>query len=289
MSGRGTRPERRPIRGFVSAVVFALSVGLVAAGCGGNDDAGSSTGTQAGATEAPGQTRQLEISDEAPGSPEALTTEAVEGGFQGIDFDAYDGSLVEILSLLDEYWATTLPETFETEYASPSDVIAYYPGEDDPGCAGDPLGPGNASYCPADNTIAWDEPGLMIPFYTEVGDAAVGFVLAHEWGHLVQDQLGVEFPLTIESELNADCLAGDFAGDLYDEGLLEGGTGLKPGTDLAEAADGIFRVGDDPATPWQDPQAHGTADERLEAFATGFDEGAEGCADELGPGFTKRL
>ena len=128
----------------------------------------------------------------------------------------------------------------------------------------------------------------MIPFYSEVGDAAIGFVLAHEWGHLVQENLGVDFPLTIESELNADCLAGDFAAALYDEGLLEGGTGLKPGTDLAEAAEGIFRVGDDPATAWQDPDAHGTGDERLQAFATGFDGRAEACADELGPGFSNR-
>jgi predicted metalloprotease len=271
-------------------LVAAVLAASVVAGCGGNDDASSSVGTDATTAEAPpGETRQLPIPDQQPGAPAKLTTQPARGEFQGIDFAEYDAALDDILFLLDDYWATTLPETFGAEYTSPADAIAYYPAEDDPGCGGEPLGDGNASYCPADNTIAWDEPGLMVPFYTEVGDAAVGFVLAHEWGHLVQQDLGLDFPLTIESELNADCLAGDFAGALFDEGLIEGGTGLKPGTDLAEAADGIFIVGDDPSVPWQDRQAHGTGQERLDAFSTGFDQGAQACVDQLGPGFSKTL
>jgi predicted metalloprotease len=252
---------------------------LGGAGCGGDD-----SGAQAGP-----ETRQLNVPAQAPDSPQALTARPVEGGFQGINFQEYSDSVNEILSLLNEYWAAELPKTFGTEYAPPSNVIAYYPDEGLPKCAGKPLYRKNASYCPANDTVAWDEPGLMIPFYEEVGDAAVGFVIAHEWGHLIQHELEADFPLTIESELNADCLAGAFAGGLYDEGLIEGGTSLKPGTDLAEAAEGIFRVGDNPGTPWQDPDAHGTADERLQAFETGFDGGAAACASKLGPGFTKRV
>jgi predicted metalloprotease len=242
-------------RGHKGALLSVLAVACLAlAGCGGDDDGASS-------------------------APEALTAEPVAGG--------YDESVDEIISLLDDYWAETLPDTFDTEYSSPSDAFAYNSDEGVPKCAGESRGAANASYCPADNTIAWDESGLMVPFYEEVGDAAVGFVLAHEWGHLIQNELGAKFSVTIESELNADCLAGDFAAALYDEGLIEGGTSLEPGTDLAEAADGIFLVGDDPGVPWQDPQAHGTGDERIEAFTTGFDGRAQACADELGPGFTE--
>lgn len=267
----------------LSACIAVVSVAALAFGaCGDDDSSGETTSAS------PGETQSFTVPDEAP-EQRKLSTEAAAGDFQGVDYDVYSESVEEVLYLLDEYWAEALPNRFDTEYVPPDDVIAYNPGEDDPGCGGQPLGPGNAFYCPADNTIAWDDPGLMVPFYSEVGDAAVGFVIAHEWGHLIQNQSGLEFPLTIESELNADCLAGDFAGALYDEGLLEGGAGLEPGTDLAEAAEGIFLFGDDPAVPWQDPQAHGTGQERLEAFETGFDGGAEACLEELGPGFTKEL
>ena len=255
-------------------------IALAAVGCG-EDDSGDDGAPP------PGETRQLEIPAVGPPT-QALTDEPVEGDFQGISSEAYDESVDEVLYLLDEYWAEALPDRFETEYTPPDEVIAYYPEEGSPDCGGEPLGPENAFYCPASNTIAWDEPGLFIPFYEEVGDAAIGFVLAHEWGHLIQNQVeGEEFDHTIEEELQADCLAGDFARAMFDEGLLEGGTGLEPGTDLAEAAEGIFLVGDAPATPWQDPQAHGTGKQRLRAFEIGFDDRAEACAAELGPGFAE--
>jgi predicted metalloprotease len=271
-------------------LVAAVLVASVVAGCGGNDDASSSVGTDPTAAAAPSDgTRELNIPAEAPGEAPKLTTQAVSGEFQGIDFAAYDAAIDDLLFALDEYWATTLPDTFGTKYSSPADAFAYYPDENPVGCGGQPAVPGNAEYCPADQIISWDEPGLMVPFYSQVGDMAVGFVLAHEWGHLIQQELGLDFPLTIEAELNADCLAGDFAGALADEGLLEGGESLKPGTDLGEAADAIFTVGDDPSVPWYDPQAHGTSEERLDAFSTGYDQGAQACVDQLGPGFSKTL
>jgi predicted metalloprotease len=273
-------------------IAALLAAAILIAGCGGNDDAGGGVGTDATVGQAPpepdkGATHELEIPEDDPAGSEKLTTEPITGGYQGINYKAYDSAIGDILFLLDEYWAATLPQTFGAEYVPPTDVIAYYPNEDDPGCGGQALGGGNASYCFSDDTVAWDEPGLMVPFYVEVGDMAMGFVLAHEWGHLIQDRLVLKFPLTIESELNADCFAGDFAGGLADEGLLVGGTGLKPGTDLAEATDAIFAVGDHPSVEWQDPQAHGTGEERLDAFATGFDEGAQACLDVYGPGFSK--
>ena len=44
------------------------------------------------------------------------------------------------------------------------------------------------------------------------GDAAVTLVLAHEWGHHVQRVLGLfnGAYFTIQTELQADCFAGDF-------------------------------------------------------------------------------
>jgi predicted metalloprotease len=261
MPARGSRGPLRLVPRVALSILFPL-VCLGGIACGGNDE---------------------------EGEHQALTAEPVGGDFQGVSLEAYDTSVEEIVLLLDEYWAETLPQSFDTEYVPPSDVIAYDPERGAPRCGGEPLGPENAFYCPGNRIIAWDEPGLMIPFYSEVGDAAVGFVLAHEWGHLVQHTLEARFPLTIEEELNADCLGGGFARALYDEGLLEGGTGLEPGTDLAEAAEGIFLFGDHPSVNWQDPQAHGTGKQRLRAFEIGFDGGPEVCAGELAPGFTDEL
>lgn len=215
------------------------------------------------------------------GSPQALTAQPVAG-------ESYTEALDEIVALLDEHWAETLPEEFDVEYSPPSDVVPYDTGDASPKCGGEPPFPENAFYCPGNDIIAWDESGLMVPFYEEAGDAAVGFVLAHEWGHLIQNRLEAEFPITIEQELNADCLAGVFAGALQEEGLLEGGESLEPGTDLYEAAVGIYDFGDSPDVHWQDPDAHGQPEERLEAFEIGYDGGTQACAVDLGPGFTEQ-
>lgn len=253
------RRPRGPMRSLLRTALPALlgTACLTVAGCGGDGDTGDD-------------------------SPRQLTAQPGTG-------DEYRATIDAIVSLLDDYWGETLVESFDTEYSPPSDVVPYDPDADAPKCGGRPLGPENAFYCPGSDIIAWDEPNLMIPFYEAVGDAAVGFVLAHEWGHLVQNRLGAEFPLTIEEELNADCLAGTFAGALQEEGLLEGGESLEPGTDLYEAAVGIYDFGDSPDVDWQDPQAHGQPEERLEAFEIGYDGGAQACAEQLGPGFGEDL
>jgi predicted metalloprotease len=218
-------------------------------------------------------------------SPQPLT--AQPGTADAGSMDEYDAAVDEIVQLLDDYWAETLPEEFDVGYSPPSDVIPYDTGDASPKCGGDPPYPENAFYCPGSHIIAWDESGLMIPFYEQVGDAAIGFVIAHEWGHLVQSHFEGEFPLTIEEELNADCLAGTFAGALQEQGLLEGGESLEPGTDLYEAAVGIYDFGDAPDVHWQDPEAHGQPKERLEAFEIGYDGGVQACAGRLGPGFSE--
>jgi predicted metalloprotease len=259
---------RRP-RGHRGPLLLALGLACLAlAGCGDEDEDSADSGD----------------------SPDALTAQPAAGeGPKGISYGDYEAGIEDIVLLLEEYWTETLPAEFDVEYSSPSDVIPYYPEEGAPECGGEPLGPENAFYCGANDIIAWDEPGLMIPFYADVGDAAVGFVLGHEWGHLVQNRLEADFPITIEQELNADCLSGSFAGALQEEGLLEGGESLEPGTDLYEAAVGIYDFGDHPSVHWQDPDAHGQPKQRLRAFEVGYDGGAQACADELGPGFTDEL
>lgn len=63
-------------------------------------------------------------------------------------------------------------------------------------------------------------------------------ILAHEWGHLVQANLGFlngQY-LTIQTELQADCFAGSWASHAGEEGYLEEG-------DLDEGASSLFKAG----------------------------------------------
>jgi hypothetical protein len=145
-----------------------------------------------------------------------------------------------------------LPAEFGIEWTDPDEFIAYYPPEQEgPACGGQPVGAENAVYCnqQGGDFIAWDEPGLMVPYFEEYGDMANAVILAHEFGHGAQARLGLseEFPLTIESELQADCFAGAWAGWADEQGLL--------GENAADqAADAVISVADPEGTTWNDPR-----------------------------------
>jgi predicted metalloprotease len=149
------------------------------------------------------------------------------------------------------------------------------------------MGKDNAAYCrvPGESeygVIGWDESGLIYPMYKDLGDGSTAFIMGHEYAHLAQDRLGVidKFPLTVEKELNADCFTGaqwtayDQAGAAFGE------------AEIKSIIDGITVVGDAPGTPWQDVHAHGSAEQRQQAFFDGYENGVQFCADEYGPGFS---
>jgi predicted metalloprotease len=107
-------------------------------------------------------------------------------------------------------------------------------------------------------------------------------VIAHEFGHHVQNVLGIaddvrrgrqEHPdeaneLSVRLELQADCLAGVWAFSAYDEGLLDSG-------DLEEGLAAAAAVGDDRIQPGSSPErwTHGSAQQRVRWFRKGFDSG----------------
>lgn len=217
-------------------------------------------------------------------SDQTFSLQGVTGDDGGVDFAAYDESMDFALGAISEYWIETMPAEFGTKWVQPDEFIAYYPPQDNgPTCGGQPVGAVNAVYCtqPDSDFIAWDEPGLMLPFYQEMGDMATAVVLAHEFGHGAQARLGLteQFPLTIESELQADCFAGAWAQWADYQGLLG-----KQAID--QAVDAVISVADPEGVPWNAPDAHGTAEERLTAFADGADYGATGCVDYYYPGFS---
>ena len=131
---------------------------------------------------------------------------------------------------------------------------------------------GNAFYCPADNTIWLDKNLFRYYLQTVREDFAAAAVLAHEWGHWIQDQLGwlrwaIQRRFYVGKELQADCYAGMFTRYLDDYGFLEPG-------DLLEGARLMVRIGDDLRVRRDDEQAHGTPRERLDWFLYGFRTGS---------------
>ena len=142
------------------------------------------------------------------------------------------------------------------------------------------LGDSAAAYCPGDDTIYISQkfatdiysgalnqalPGSSQGYGRAVGDFAVAYIVAHEYAHEVQDELGVfgqQIP-TMALELQADCYAGTWAKSAYEEDRLEDG-------DVQEALDAALAVGDFDAS---NPGHHGTPEQRATAWNSGFEAG----------------
>ncbi len=185
------------------------------------------------------------------------------------------------ISDLEAFWANVMPQQWGIEYQSPAGIGPYFISQgDEPQCGG-PMQQGeyqqNAFYCGADDTIQWDAEGLMAPLFQQFGDFTVALVLAHEWGHAVQNRYGFDnlSQPTILSELQADCFAGAWTGSVAagesDVLRLESG-------DLEEAMAGFLLIGDGLGTAPGGPDAHGGSFDRLGAFFDGFTEGVSRCA-----------
>jgi uncharacterized protein len=170
--------------------------------------------------------------------------------------------------------------------------VVVFQGQVQSGCglASSETGP---FYCPLDRKVYLD-----LGFFDELnqrfkapGDFAQAYVVAHELGHHVQQQLGIEEnvrqqsqsnpddanALSVRLELQADCLAGVWARSTYDRGILENG-------DLQEGLTAAAAVGDDRIQQQTqgriDPESftHGTSEQRDHWLQTGFDSGSlEAC------------
>ncbi len=124
-----------------------------------------------------------------------------------------------------------------------------------------------AFYCPADDTIYVGE-GIARDINDNLGDFGVAYVLAHEYAHNVQQELGwyangARFTTVAPFELQADCMAGAWAFAVYREGLLDD-------ADVEEAVQTAYAVGD---FDFKNPQHHGTPDERAKAWKRGYRTG----------------
>ena len=184
---------------------------------------------------------------------------------------------------VDQFWAARFQEAGQT-YESPGGVIAF----DEPivtACGRAEPEREAAFYCVIDENIYYSAEFRSL-IESQIGDFAWVIVVAHEWGHHVQAKLGFdlgvvpdragEFP-PIELEQQADCLAGAYAVDAELTGWLDPG-------DVDEALYMTEISGDPPGTAWNDPRAHGTGDERIDAFLQGYSGGLAGCDLDLTAG-----
>jgi predicted metalloprotease len=111
--------------------------------------------------------------------------------------------------------------------------------------------------------------------YEQYGGFTLGIVFAHEFGHAIQARAGVEGD-TIMTELQADCFAGAWTGDVAAGNADYFALTLD---DLDKAIAGFLDLRDSVGTGAEDPQAHGTGFDRIGAFSEGFEEGLDRCAD----------
>ena len=126
------------------------------------------------------------------------------------------------------------------------------------------------AYCPTDDTVFIGQETLW-QFYSEFGAAAPIMGLAHEYGHALQDAVGVPEPRTsngiIKLEDQADCIAGSWASYIDDQGYLER---VKDLTNIGQL---LVAIGEMESAD----QTHGTPGERVASFTLGFAGGLEAC------------
>jgi uncharacterized protein len=192
-----------------------------------------------------------------------------------------------VLKDTEDVWNKLFREQLGKQYRDPTLVLFSDQVRSACGSASSAMGP---FYCPADQKVYID-----LQFFAELerryraaGDFAQAYVVAHEIGHHVQNQLGIfnqvqgkrgriseteSNQMSVRTELQADFLAGVWAHHAQKMKNI-----LEPG-DLEEALGAASAVGDDRLQKKgqgyvvPDSFTHGTSAQRARWFRVGFDTG----------------
>ena len=192
---------------------------------------------------------------------------------------AYDTELRAAINDIQGFWTASMPKVYGHAYLPLSHgVYAYSAGSVIPKCGSDLSIPyhfvaNNAFYCKEGDFVAWDDEGLFPELYSKYGSFAMGVVLAHEWGHVIQARAGIA-AFEVQHEQQADCFAGAWTSH-----VARGGTKVKYELgDLEAAMQAFVGFADKPGYSAKSMGAHGNAFDRVAAFQDGFDNGARKCA-----------
>jgi uncharacterized protein len=195
---------------------------------------------------------------------------------------------------IQNYWQSALPQAYGVAYRQSDTVFFEQAVMTECGPADSGVGP---FYCPLDELIYID-----VSFWNELanrfgadGAFAQAYVLAHEYGHHVQDVLGIEARVrdqmerdpanrneySVALELQADCLAGVWthhAARTTDASGRPIFTQLTD-ADIQQALEAAAAVGDDAIQtkmggPVDESQfTHGSSEQRQQSFTTGYTSG----------------
>jgi predicted metalloprotease len=206
-------------------------------------------------------------------------------------------AVVADINSIQDYWGQQLAGRYQ-----PADTV-FFSGSTRTGCGAASSGTG-PFYCPADKLVYIDLSffdQLRTQFGAEGGLFVDAYVLAHEYGHHVQDLLGTEQQVTpgetgptsgsVRLELQADCYAGTWANHATTVPDENGHPLIDQITqdDVDRALDAASRIGDDYiernlGNGQVDPGSftHGTSAQRQKWFSTGYSSGDPAQCDTFG-------
>jgi hypothetical protein len=206
-------------------------------------------------------------------------------------------AVVADINSIQDYWGQQLGGRY-----TPVDTV-FFSGSTQTGCGPASSGTG-PFYCPADELVYIDLSffgQLRTQFGAEGGLFVDAYVLAHEYGHHVQDLLGTEQQVTpgetgptsgsVRLELQADCYAGTWANHATTVPDESGHPLISQITqdDVNRALDAASRIGDDYiernlGNGRVDPNSftHGTSAQREKWFSTGYRSGDPAQCDTFG-------
>ncbi|EAP99165.1 putative metalloprotease [Janibacter sp. HTCC2649] len=198
--------------------------------------------------------------------------------------------VVGTVNSVNAFWAAELPR-YQKQWQLTKTVIYTGSTQSQCGTASNQVGP---FYCPLDQKVYIDADFFAIltkQFGADSGALAQEYVVAHEYGHALQDQLGLlgraqqdpQGPNSggVRIELMADCLAGVWAKNASTTNDASGKPFLKAltDTDIKSALSAASAVGDDriqEKTQGQvNPESwtHGSAEARQRWFLQGYTKG----------------
>lgn len=198
--------------------------------------------------------------------------------------------VIGTVNSVQDYWAKELPQESAGKQKWQKVKTVLYSGQTQSACgtASNQVGP---FYCPLDKLVYIDADFFKLltsRFGADAGNFAQMYVVAHEYGHALQDQLGLldraqqdpKGPKSggVKIELMADCFAGMWAKDASTTQDANGRTLLKALTqkDIDSALSAASAVGDDHIMAKTQGRVspenftHGTSQQRRRWFMNGY-------------------